>query len=42
MFSNPKSRNLVIRVRNMLGISVAVRHAAEDPDQDEVADEEQA
>jgi hypothetical protein len=26
----------------LLGISVAVRHASEDPDQDEVADEEQA
>ena len=42
LFSGDDLVDRVVPELVLLGISVAVRHAAEDPDQDEVADEEQA
>ena len=42
LFSGDDLVDRIVPELVLLGISVAVRHAAEDPDQDEVADEEQA
>jgi pantothenate kinase type III len=42
LFSGDDLVDRIVPELVLLGISVSVRHAAEDPDQDEVADEEQA